>query len=91
MIKPLAVWQRFALTLDDSRPGFATGPWFTMNAVVDIRGPLDVRRLDQAVQDLVDRHDLLRTRVRSSDRLSHPDWRSPATPSCCTHQWSHMR
>ncbi|MFC5100606.1 hypothetical protein [Kibdelosporangium philippinense] len=52
MIKPLAVWQRFALTFDNSRPGFATGPWFTMNAVVDVRGPLDIRRLDQAVKDL---------------------------------------
>ncbi|CAM3935319.1 condensation domain-containing protein [Kibdelosporangium persicum] len=72
MIKPTAIWQRFAYTLDAARPGFALGPWFTMNAVVDIRGPLDVRRLEQAVRDLVARHDLLRTRVEDGMQVIRP-------------------
>jgi hypothetical protein len=61
--RPSSIWQRFALGFDVLRPNYASGHWFTMNAVVDVRGPLDVRRLNQAFQDLVARHDLLRSRL----------------------------
>ncbi|MFC0114322.1 condensation domain-containing protein [Kibdelosporangium aridum] len=73
MIKPLAVWQRFALSFNDARPGYSTGPWFTMNAVVEVRGPLDISRLDQAFQDLVGRNDLLRTRLEDGKQVIRPN------------------
>ncbi|ALG06660.1 condensation domain-containing protein [Kibdelosporangium phytohabitans] len=73
MRKPLAVWQRFALGFDADEPGWSTGPWFTMNAVVDVRGPLDVRRLEQAYRQLVDRNALLRTRIEDDTQVIRPE------------------
>ena len=60
---PASLWQRFALTLDRARPGAILGPGFTMNAVLRIRGPLRLSVLATAVDDLVRRHDVLRTRL----------------------------
>ncbi|ONI77170.1 hypothetical protein ALI144C_34380 [Actinosynnema sp. ALI-1.44] len=73
MRKPLAVWQRFALGFDADEPGWSTGPWFTMNAVVEVRGPLHVRRLEQAFQQLVDRNALLRTRIEDDAQVIRPE------------------
>nr|WP_042189979.1 condensation domain-containing protein [Kibdelosporangium sp. MJ126-NF4]CEL19017.1 Peptide synthetase [Kibdelosporangium sp. MJ126-NF4]CTQ95181.1 Peptide synthetase [Kibdelosporangium sp. MJ126-NF4] len=73
MRKPLAAWQRFALGFENNRPGWATGQWFTLNAVVEIRGPLDVRRLDQAFRQLVDRNDVLRTRIEDGEQVIRPE------------------
>jgi hypothetical protein len=61
--RPTSIWQRFALGFDVARPGYASGHWFTMNAVVDLRGPLDTSRLERAFRELVSRHDLLRSRI----------------------------
>nr|WTA70860.1 condensation domain-containing protein [Micromonospora sp. NBC_00855] len=60
---PASLWQRFALTLDRARPGAILGPGFTMNTVLRIRGPLRLTVLAAAVDELVRRHDVLRTRL----------------------------
>lgn len=56
-----SLWQTFALELDARRPGFALGPWFTMNAMLALDGDLDADRLATAFSDLQRRHDILRT------------------------------
>lgn len=61
--RPTSLWQRFALSLDDGRTGVTKSPWFTMNVVVELTGPLDVRVLSDAFDDLLRRHDILRTRL----------------------------
>ncbi|NUT52344.1 MAG: hypothetical protein HOV94_34375, partial [Saccharothrix sp.] len=60
---PASLWQRFALTLDVDRPGMATGPWFTVNAVLRVEGDFDPGVLVAAAHDLVARHDVLRSRL----------------------------
>ncbi|WP_329108010.1 condensation domain-containing protein [Micromonospora sp. NBC_01699] len=60
---PLSVWQRFMVNGERRRPGRATDPWFTVNAVLLVEGALDLRILAAAADDLVARHDLLRARV----------------------------
>ncbi|MFC0623556.1 condensation domain-containing protein [Kribbella deserti] len=67
MIAPTSLWQTFALDLDKARPGFAKGPWFTMNAAVELDGPIDVAVLARAFDDLQRRHDVLRTTVVDGD------------------------
>ncbi|MEV6281457.1 condensation domain-containing protein [Kribbella sp. NPDC051770] len=58
-----SLWQTFALELDARRPGFALGPWFTMNAQLALDGPVDADRLAAAFHTLQQRHDVLRTVV----------------------------
>ncbi|TDB78338.1 condensation domain-containing protein [Micromonospora sp. KC723] len=60
---PASLWQRFALTLDRARPGATLGPGFTMNTVLRVRGLLQLTVLAAAVDELVRRHDVLRTRL----------------------------
>jgi hypothetical protein len=60
---PLSVWQRYIVAGERARPGSATDPWFVVNAVLAIDGPLDLRALVAAADDLVARHDVLRTRI----------------------------
>ncbi|GAA3567334.1 hypothetical protein GCM10022235_40190 [Kribbella ginsengisoli] len=71
------MWQTFALEMDEKRPGFAKGPWFTMNTVLTLDDRLDADRLATAFHRLQQRHEVLRTEV-SSDRLQliHPEPRS---------------
>jgi hypothetical protein len=54
-----SLWQTFALELDARRPGFALGPWFTMNAMLALDGELDADRLAGAFDTLQRRHDIL--------------------------------
>lgn len=60
---PASLLQRSVLWLDRSRPGLLTGPWFTMNAVLQVSDDLSVALLRDAAADLVARHELLRTRL----------------------------
>lgn len=60
---PASLWQRFALDLDRARPGAFLGPWFTLSVVLRLHGPLRLAVLAAAVDELVDRHDILRTRL----------------------------
>ncbi len=54
-----SLWQTFARELDVRRPGFALGPWFTMNAMLALDGELDADRLAGAFERLQHRHDVL--------------------------------
>ncbi|TDD46871.1 hypothetical protein E1263_35615 [Kribbella antibiotica] len=63
MTLPTSLWQTFALKLDADRPGFARGPWFTMNAVLGLDGVLDHSRLATAFDELQRRHAVLRTEI----------------------------
>ncbi|WP_405061097.1 condensation domain-containing protein [Kribbella sp. NBC_01505] len=71
MILPTSLWQTFALHLDSQRPGFARGPWFTMNAVLELDGALDHSALATAFDELQRRHDVLRTEI-TDGQLVHP-------------------
>jgi hypothetical protein len=61
---PASIWQRFAISLGE----YVCGPWYTLNAVLELRGPVDRRLLDEAFNQLLRRHDLLRTRIDHGDR-----------------------
>ncbi|RKT87098.1 Condensation domain-containing protein [Saccharopolyspora antimicrobica] len=70
---PLSMWQRFEIagrhpSLDRDLPGFVRGPWYTLNAVLEVRGPFDRRLLDEAFNQLLRRHELLRTRIDEGAR-----------------------
>ncbi|MFI5731749.1 condensation domain-containing protein [Kribbella sp. NPDC051587] len=71
MTLPTSLWQTFALHLDSQRPGFARGPWFTMNAVLELDGPLDHSRLARAFDELQRRHSGLRTEIVDQSQLIH--------------------
>ena len=59
---PLSLFQRTLVFHPHSR--FRTsGLWFTINAIVDITGPFDHRVLRAAVDELIRRHELLRTTI----------------------------
>ncbi|MET7276770.1 condensation domain-containing protein [Kribbella sp. NPDC005582] len=73
MTLPTSLWQTFALHLDDNRPGFARGPWFTMNAVLELDGPVDHSRLASAFHELQQRHEALRTEIVDQSQLIHPN------------------
>jgi hypothetical protein len=63
--------------MDEKRPGFAKGPWFTMNTVLTLDGELDADVLADAFQQLQQRHEVLRTEVCDDRRqLIHPEPRS---------------
>ncbi len=66
---PLSLWQSHALGLEERMPGFMSSPWFTMNAVAELNGPLDVSRLAAAVEELVRRHEVLRTEVTAGGQV----------------------
>ncbi|MEV8375746.1 hypothetical protein AB0P21_23625 [Kribbella sp. NPDC056861] len=74
---PTSLWQTFALEMDERRPGFAKGPWFTMNTVLSLDGDLRPDVLADAFHQLQQRHEVLRTEVLD-DRLQlvHPKPRS---------------
>jgi hypothetical protein len=74
---PTSLWQTFALEMDERRPGFAKGPWFTMNTVLSLDGELRPDVLADSFHQLQQRHEVLRTEVLD-DRLQlvHPEPRS---------------
>ncbi|TDC23314.1 condensation domain-containing protein [Kribbella albertanoniae] len=57
--------------MDANRPGFARGPWFTMNAVLELDGALDHSALAAAFHELQRRHDVLRTEIVDQSQLIH--------------------
>lgn len=71
-IWPLSLWQSHALELEQRMPGFTKSPWFTMNAVVELTGRLDVSRLAAAVDRLQRRHEVLRTEVTEDGQVVSP-------------------
>ncbi|GAA1600574.1 hypothetical protein GCM10009789_63490 [Kribbella sancticallisti] len=77
MRHPTSLWQTFALELDEGRPGFTKGPWFTMNAVLSLDGELDADVLARTFHSLQRRHEALRTEILD-DRLQlvHPEPRA---------------
>ncbi|WBQ07169.1 condensation domain-containing protein [Kribbella sp. CA-293567] len=74
---PTSLWQTFALEMDERRPGFAKGPWFTMNAVLALDGELRADLLADAFHQLQQRHEVLRTEVLDERlQLIHSEPRS---------------
>jgi len=71
MTLPTSLWQTFALAMDKARPGFAKGPWFTMNAVLELDDSLNADALATAFNDLQKRHDVLRTEIGDGVQLIH--------------------
>ncbi|MFK4089977.1 condensation domain-containing protein [Kribbella sp. NPDC020789] len=71
MSLPTSLWQTFALHLDANRPGFARGPWFTLNAVLELDGALEHSRLARAFEELQRRHEALRTEIVDG-QVIHP-------------------
>lgn len=77
MTYPTSLWQTFALEMDEKRPGFAKGPWFTMNTVLSLDGELRADVLADVFHQLQQRHEVLRTEVLDDRRqLVHPEPRS---------------
>jgi hypothetical protein len=68
---PTSLWQTFALAMDRGRPGFAKGPWFTMNAVLELDDTLNADALATAFAELQHRHEALRTEIGDEVQLIH--------------------
>lgn len=60
---PASVFQQSMVQLDQLLPGVMTHETETMSIAVRVRGPLDVDLLDRAYDEVVARHELLRTRL----------------------------
>jgi len=95
---PAASWHHTLLWLEKRRPGMVINPFFTMNAVLRLRGPLRPAALATAVDTLVARHDLLRTRLRFTDAGPVQEVAAPMTGLLettdddevrATHGWLH--
>jgi condensation domain-containing protein len=71
MTLPTSLWQTFALAMDKGRPGFAKGPWFTMNAVLELSEALNADALATAFRELQQRHEVLRTEIGDGVQLVH--------------------
>jgi hypothetical protein len=61
--RPIPLALRGMLAAESARPGLLSHPGYTLAVVVRIVGRLDPAVLQQAFQDLVDRHELLRSRL----------------------------
>jgi hypothetical protein len=59
---PLSIWQRQCMDDERTIPGVFTSSTFTMNAVAELHGRLDVGALGRALNELLRRHEILRTR-----------------------------
>lgn len=73
MTLPTSLWQTFALALDRTRPGFTKGPWFTMNAVLELDEALNADALATAFTELQRRHEALRTEIVDEVQLIHQE------------------
>jgi hypothetical protein len=69
---PLAIFQRQCMTDEQVRPGVFTDPYFTINAVVELDRPVDLVVLQRALDELLRRHDLLRTRITVDAQVVAP-------------------
>ncbi|MFI9380684.1 condensation domain-containing protein [Kutzneria sp. NPDC052558] len=69
---PLSIWQRQCMTDEQVRPGVFTDPHFTINAVVELDLPLDLVVLQRALDELLGRHELLRTRFTEDAQVVSP-------------------
>ncbi|QUQ68562.1 condensation domain-containing protein [Kutzneria sp. CA-103260] len=69
---PLSIWQRQCMTDEQTRPGVFTDPYFTINAVVDLDQPLNLVVLQRALDELLRRHELLRTRFAEDAQVVAP-------------------
>jgi condensation enzyme len=78
---PLSFTQEWFITLDQGDDGGAFGPRFLMNCPLRITGPVDLTVLQGALDDVVARHELLRTLViRDADppyQMVYPQCRVP--------------
>lgn len=60
---PPSLFQQQAIAMERVRPDSAFSPWFTLSAVIELTGPLDRARLQAAVDTVVGRHEVLRSRL----------------------------
>ena len=66
---PLSLWQRERMDDERRQPGCHVDATFAMGAVIDLRGPLDVSALGRALDELLRRHDILRTRFTEDGQV----------------------
>jgi len=81
---PLSIWQRYIVAGERRRPGSATDPWFAVNAVLRLDGPLDPQAFVASADDLVARHDILRARVDLATGTQIVEKSLPATVELLT-------
>ena len=66
---PLSLWQRERMDDERRQPGCHVDATFAMGAVLELRGPLDVAALGRALDELLRRHDILRTRFTEDGQV----------------------
>ncbi|GAA3436018.1 condensation domain-containing protein [Kutzneria kofuensis] len=69
---PLSIWQRQCMGLERAHPGSFTDPLYTISAIVELRGPMDLAVLQRAVNELIRRHEILRTRFVEDAQVVAP-------------------
>lgn len=70
--RPLSIWQRQCMAIERTHPGSFTDPRYTISTIVELRGPLDLAALQRAVNELVRRHEILRTRFVEDAQVVAP-------------------
>src|ERR1700677_3225382 len=96
---PLSFTQEWFVTLDKGEDGGTFGPRFLMVRAMRVTGPVDLGVLQGSLDDVVARHELLRTLVvRDADPRARGSRAAPGyglmgcrpAMSCCAPWWSGM-
>ncbi|MFJ7219477.1 condensation domain-containing protein [Amycolatopsis sp. NPDC098790] len=77
---PLSLQLDFLRMMDDGSEGGPFGPRYTLAAGWRVRGPIDLDALRAALDDVVERHEALRTRIVLDDGEPYQEICPPASP-----------
>jgi hypothetical protein len=77
----LSLNQDFLCSLDDGETAGALSQWYTITYGLRLRGGLDVGALSAALDDVVERHEILRTSLRKDDSGWHQHLHPPGPVS----------
>lgn len=70
---PLSIWQRQCMADEQVRAGVYRDPFFTISTVVELDRPLDLVVLRRALDELLRRHEILRTRFVEDAQVVTPN------------------
>src|SRR6202050_4574873 len=77
----LSLNQEFLCSLDRGETAGALSQWYTITYGLRLRGPLDAGALSAALDDVVARHEILRTALRQDDDGWHQHLHPPGQVS----------
>ncbi|MFC5183310.1 condensation domain-containing protein [Actinomadura harenae] len=82
---PLSLQQEFLRLIDSGEDSGPFGPWYTIVGGWRLTGPLDLPALQGALDDLVVRHESLRTALVREEDGAHQEVGRPSSPDLAVH------